>query len=1069
MRNVNELIGIINGINNDGIIDEREISLLQSWVAQNRNLVFEPNQVALLNKVETLVLDGIVSDEERNELISLADSFAVGDSVEIGYIYELSSIFDEIVCDQQMDRDVHQRLQKWVFDYAPICRKKGFSAHFFIILDEILDTGIASSLSHEEIITVLDEHKKAVLLEAKINQLCRLVSEKKSIGIELIDILDNEDAIGEINKRAEEWLKKGLQSYSGTIMHSDLIFVSLVLIAMLKYDGNYYEYVRETYKNLYNGYFTEQKIEGTIRTILRRYNFSGIDIYMGARVINSALSDAIVPLHYLPAFFEFIYDIYKLNFDCDLPDNLYDEFGFIYDGLQSVMSSDSDEVSLSVTQKSYKLIRSTKRLIANDQKDSIIKLSIIVVNLIDKKVWDKDNKIFNPYLKAGYEGWIKTLKEDVRSGRRDRATGELRSKWEPEFRLIDRAIYLDPPVHKVKSIYNPYEIYAIVQCDGKTVAEQKTPYVAEIIGGYKVIVDKILLESPLAHVRYMLVAGNECIYDSKEKLYCECIVFDPSGEEIENNTNYSGGAVLCHSGADDRFESYCRSRYYSLSFLNVKEGMSLMVGETLLNFSRFAKPGIFGSVYENAFLREMESAELIPIYKEISCVYFESNSKTANYEIVINERHYKLSDFEINRTETDRGNKYVVNLNVSKTGIFNIKVSQIEAGKKQKLFEDTVAVDNKLDWSTEQIEETRYYLMVESELAALSLYEEIDVCQYDEERLTFDWGGNEYCLLLPLELNIYRLIGGNWMPYSKCLWIGDINTESQIEFLGTSIKNVEVRGSNGVCIDEDIPVKRSGSVEKIDVGFLLTHKSEYDYVVLAFTQESKPVNAVFCYNKCVFDESSTEISYSAENGLLSVIPKYNGKGNIFYRVEDKFGNEIYASGYVESDMPDYSHNLRLFEHYRFKFFSKEKGLSLKKETLLATIDKVFYSIDAFVGRSFRIDEVYFDQFANGVFTRKNWHMKKVYLYFTKQIDEGMFEGELYTRTARGNYMLNRVNPVTIEVCGEIVDETLELSITKDGDGLFLDFEHSGLKNTLYDPTAVDIFSYIIDVNGVETA
>lgn len=43
----------------------------------------------------------------------------------------------------------------------------------------------------------------------------------------------------------------------------------------------------------------------------------------------------------------------------------------------------------------------------------------------------------------------------------------------------------------------------------------------EIIGGYQVYSDKIVLEKPLGKLKYRLVAGNEIIYDSKDKLYQE--------------------------------------------------------------------------------------------------------------------------------------------------------------------------------------------------------------------------------------------------------------------------------------------------------------------------------------------------------------------------------------------------------------------------------------------------------------------------------------------------------------------------------------------------------------------
>ena len=62
------------------------------------------------------------------------------------------------------------------------------------------------------------------------------------------------------------------------------------------------------------------------------------------------------------------------------------------------MLSDGDDIKVNVTKKTYKLIQSTKQLIVSEESiDAVIKLSIIVVKLIDKKIWDKEIKIFNPY------------------------------------------------------------------------------------------------------------------------------------------------------------------------------------------------------------------------------------------------------------------------------------------------------------------------------------------------------------------------------------------------------------------------------------------------------------------------------------------------------------------------------------------------------------------------------------------------------------------------------------------------------------------------------------------------
>jgi len=59
MRNINELIGIINGISYDGIINKLEVAELSSWVKKNRNLSYEPRQARLISLVEQVLEDDL--------------------------------------------------------------------------------------------------------------------------------------------------------------------------------------------------------------------------------------------------------------------------------------------------------------------------------------------------------------------------------------------------------------------------------------------------------------------------------------------------------------------------------------------------------------------------------------------------------------------------------------------------------------------------------------------------------------------------------------------------------------------------------------------------------------------------------------------------------------------------------------------------------------------------------------------------------------------------------------------------------------------------------------------------
>jgi hypothetical protein len=192
----------------------------------------------------------------------------------------------------------------------------------------------------------------------------------------------------------------------------------------------------------------------------------------------------------LKSFFEFIYDIYKLNFDFDISSELYDDFQFIYDGLRETMQSDGDEVELNATKKTYKLIKSTKRLLLDSKSvDGVIKLSIIVIRLIDKHVWNKEVKVYNPYLKRGYDEWTKALEKDNVSTRvLERA--EFRSSWEAKYILNIKKILIVPSIHRVKAQYYR-NITIIVNNGDEMLYENGTPDIREIIGGYQISVNGI--------------------------------------------------------------------------------------------------------------------------------------------------------------------------------------------------------------------------------------------------------------------------------------------------------------------------------------------------------------------------------------------------------------------------------------------------------------------------------------------------------------------------------------------------------------------------------------------------
>ena len=80
-------------------------------------------------------------------------------------------------------------------------------------------------------------------------------------------------------------------------------------------------------------------------------------------------------------------------------------------------------------------------------------------------------------------------------------------------------------------------------------------------------------------------------------------------------------------------------------------------------------------------------------------------------------------------------------------------------------------------------------------------------------------------------------------------------------------------------------------------------------------------------------------------------------------------------------------------------------------------------------------------------------------------EEGIFEGQIYSKSYKGDFFLYNINPVEVEICSDVIDGTMDIYMTNQGDGLLFDPEHRGILNSMEHPTAPDIFLYTISMKG----
>ena len=113
---INTLYGIIKGISYDGIIDNTEIEKLKSWVEENRiykqYLLFN----RIINKIEEILSDNIITNYERIELEQLVTSINSSKMYNESTLslQILNGILDGITYNQEVNQKELESLKMWL-------------------------------------------------------------------------------------------------------------------------------------------------------------------------------------------------------------------------------------------------------------------------------------------------------------------------------------------------------------------------------------------------------------------------------------------------------------------------------------------------------------------------------------------------------------------------------------------------------------------------------------------------------------------------------------------------------------------------------------------------------------------------------------------------------------------------------------------------------------------------------------------------------------------------------------------------------------------------------------------
>lgn len=89
-----------------------------------------------------------------------------------------------------------------------------------------------------------------------------------------------------------------------------------------------------------------------------------------------------------------------------------------------------------------------------------------------------------------------------------------------------------------------------------------------------------------------------------------------------------------------------------------------------------AKPGIFGQLYPNCYVKQEDREELIQVYRDKCVVVFEADNVSNKFEISVNGKSKKLREMQYKVTVKASTTKYIVDLELHKSGVYEIEINQ---------------------------------------------------------------------------------------------------------------------------------------------------------------------------------------------------------------------------------------------------------------------------------------------------------------------------------------------------------------------------------------------------------
>lgn len=185
---INNFLGILEGITSDGKIEDNEIRAMDQWLTENAWFAEVPQICDMTYMISNALKDGIITDEERQDILWLAKNMPLSyDCVATG-IQALHGVMEGALIDGVLGDDEIRNINEWLNDHDDLTGLYPYdelqSMMTSILKDGVIDDTERKTLmrffiefSNESVTNLTKEQIKELKSEIRIEGICAVAPE----------------------------------------------------------------------------------------------------------------------------------------------------------------------------------------------------------------------------------------------------------------------------------------------------------------------------------------------------------------------------------------------------------------------------------------------------------------------------------------------------------------------------------------------------------------------------------------------------------------------------------------------------------------------------------------------------------------------------------------------------------------------------------------------------------------------------------------------------------------------------------------------------------------------------